>query len=430
MPAPVPLRFSASPAFFANPSLLTQQRPSTCSTSSTTSSRRSTLTFKGPLSAKRLRAPPKNLDPVPPKRAPAKRKTDSRRNKTVPVKASLAGSRQGKVAEGLSAKARGKRKRVEVEDEEKEGSSSSDDDASDEDDPAGDIRPYERPVARSAVQQRWKVLSETAREEIRWELEREARKLLDALPSSSSSRSTQSLSLLLTRYTDEIETLLTTLPVPPLPSALRTGRAKGKGREMDLGLSRSASEMMSRIVTLEHAYEEEQAQITALEKRVEEGRRLLEEEEAALLEFEEAKHPLVRPLLQSRISLTIAQSLRDRSVNLSIPGLKRRRSGGEEDNAAAVAGEAGSKSGRSREWFRPLAFELSGTDERKKGADDEEGGKEEDAGSTSALTRRLERATKVMRKGVKEKRKGRKTSESLTEYLVDFDTRASYDYPV
>lgn len=45
-------------------------------------------------------------------------------------------------------------------------------------------------------------------------------------------------------------------------------------------------------VTLEHAYEEEQAQITALEKRVEEERRLLEEEEAALLEFEEASRKM------------------------------------------------------------------------------------------------------------------------------------------
>ncbi|GAA5950352.1 hypothetical protein JCM10213_005816 [Rhodosporidiobolus nylandii] len=374
------------------------QSVASSSRSGSTRGRRSSLTFKGPAAEKRVRAPPKVVDPIPARRRSSEGKK-KRRSSASSAGSASKGKGKEKASEtgGLSDKARGKRRRVSPEPSSDEEEDEENDDAS-----TAQVRPYERHVARSLVQSRWKTLSEGAREDVRYQAERTARELLDDLPSASSS----SARSLLARYADELDTLLTTLPCPPLPSALRIGRnAKGKGREMEIGYALSARELKKRTTALETAYQHEQAEVDALEAKVEEERRLLEADEAALEMFEGAREklrgaeeeelkakPLVRSLLSSRIPLTNT----DRSNTLGVPGLKAPK---ERRKEGAV----------SRERFRRDDVKTGG--KRKRGDTEGDDDEQEPAEPATATTLRLKRATKELQGLLTERRRGRKTSE-------------------
>ncbi|GAA5821728.1 hypothetical protein JCM11251_000991 [Rhodosporidiobolus azoricus] len=386
--------------------------PSTSSAStSTAKSRRSSLTFKGPTTDKRIRAPPKLVQPQVPKRASSsatssrKGKDTKKRRSSTAVVEDVGPSRVARANEakrGQSSKARGKKRQLEEEEEEDDLDADEDEgnDATDED----------------VVKQKWKILSEGSREDLRWEAEKLGRELLDSLSGSSSRSSAyaQEVQKILSRFADELDSLLLTLPLPPLPSAIkRASKGKGRAGEVDLGWVLDMGEVKSRIAQLDQACELEQAEVDALSARVEEEQRLLEEEESAITTFTEMReklraaesadlaaqssHPLLRPLLTSRLALRDASS--NRSVNLAIPGLSKPRALAKNNSRATV----------SREWLRPDAPPAGpgGGKKKRKRVEEDEAAEEEESGPCATLLR----ATREARRLLQERKKARKTSE-------------------
>ncbi|GAA6038256.1 hypothetical protein JCM8097_003907 [Rhodosporidiobolus ruineniae] len=407
-------------------------RASTSTSSASSTARRSSLTFKGPTTdGKRTRKQTSLIDPIPARRAltlqPKKRRRTSGETSARSSKGKRReeeGNEGGKRKrahkdEGGTSKARGKRRRVEPDEDEDDAEDADEEDgasaseAEDVSSSALKVRPYERHVPRETVKKRWKVLSENAREDLRFEAERKGREDLDTLPASSTSAAHKALSALLTSFTSSLDSLLSTLPVPPLPSSIRIGshhRAKGS-RELELGWLRDRGEVKRRIAKLDEAYEVEQAEVEALEAKIEDERRLLEEAEETLEAFETARdklveveageqetkasHPLLRPLLASRLPLS-SHSL-SHATTLGIPGLR-----------------AAAEKAVSREWVVPGG--VGGTKQRgrgRKGEQEEDGEEASSAGLDfpSLASARLTRAMTEVKGVLKERKRGRKTSE-------------------
>ncbi|BGP00590.1 hypothetical protein NBRC10513v2_006392 [Rhodotorula toruloides] len=217
-------------------------------------------------------------------------------------------------------KKRARKERDEEQDEE---------DSFDADTPS--VRSYTRTVPRAVLATRWTTLSCSAREDLRYEVEQAGRSTLDALGSHSSS-SAQNLKALFSSFADDLDILLSTLPVPPLPSVVASSSKNGKGKQVVLGAKLEEGEMERKISLLETALGADQADVEALSSRVDDEKRLLKREEKLLEQFIEATteardgrkedlerksaHPLVSSLLSTRPSASTSSS-----ASLLVPGL-------------------------------------------------------------------------------------------------------------
>ncbi|EGU11059.1 Proteophosphoglycan ppg4 [Rhodotorula toruloides ATCC 204091] len=173
-------------------------------------------------------------------------------------------------------KKRARKERDEEQDEE---------DSFDADTPS--VRSYTRTVPRAVLATRWTTLSCSAREDLRYEVEQAGRSTLDALGSHSSS-SAQNLKALFSSFADDLDILLSTLPVPPLPSVVASSSKNGKGKQVVLGAKLEEGEMERKISLLETALGADQADVEALSSRVDDEKRLLKREEKLLEQFIEA----------------------------------------------------------------------------------------------------------------------------------------------
>ncbi|GAA5887152.1 hypothetical protein JCM5296_001612 [Sporobolomyces johnsonii] len=172
-----------------------------------------------------------------------------------------------------SAKARGKRKAVEPPSDQH----SVDDRDQDGDDSRPTVLAFERTVASSLVAKSWRPLAADARQELLKLAEDVGIEMLDSLPSTlSSARSKRDLDRLVTSFSSELSTLLTTLLCPPLPASLRP-RSKRTINEVELI---SPAVVEKRTAAAAHSMQTELAQSEALENALETERRRLDEDEA------------------------------------------------------------------------------------------------------------------------------------------------------
>ncbi|GAA5996055.1 uncharacterized protein JCM10292_004919 [Rhodotorula paludigena] len=250
------------------------------------SQRRSSLTFKGPAAPTRSRKPPSVLVPIVPSRplAHAKRRRSStsgahqnRTSRSLPVtKAKRASS--SSQAQQQSARARRPTKRARVPDSDDDDQSSASSDQ--EDDGAASTRPYERRIARQVVAKRWRLLSASARDDVRFLAEHAARECVEeAFPHDSTSKAARALTTTLASFADDLDSLLVSLPVPPVPTVLAR-KHKGKAREVELGVLMREKDLRRKSEELAAALEAEEAIVETLEAKVDEERRLVEQEEA------------------------------------------------------------------------------------------------------------------------------------------------------
>ncbi|GAA6016846.1 hypothetical protein JCM10207_003271 [Rhodosporidiobolus poonsookiae] len=409
------------------------------SSAPSTSKRRSSLTFRGPATSKRIRSAPAVIDPIPARRALASKNNNKKRRRESGTSAAggAAAKKQrgegaakkrapGQGGEKQSTKGKGKQRRAPSLDSDNASGSDSGSDGDGDGEREATVRVYERHIPRATVREQWKRLSSAARDELRWQAEEAVRDTLDELPGPSTSALARETRAVLSRFTDEFDTLLSTLPIPPLPASLRVGQGRsksrahdrGKSKEMELGWLLDAGEMRRRIAILERAAEQEQADVSALEAKIADERAALEADETALAAFESARdtlqaaedaelarktaHPLVAPLLASRLSLSDPSDTR--SNRLSVPGLPN------SDGEGAQASEEREGRGVSRAWgVGGMAGSGKGSKARKRRDDEEEEG--ESADPIAATTRRVEQATAELKPLIRERRKGRKTSE-------------------
>ncbi|BGP34571.1 hypothetical protein JCM10296v2_006393 [Rhodotorula toruloides] len=196
---------------------------------------------------------------------------------------------------------------------------------------APSARSYNRTIPRAVLAARWTTLSSSARADLRYEIEQAGRSTLDALGSHWSS-SARNRTALFASFADDLDTLLSTLPVPPLPSAISSSSKNGKGKQVVLGTKLEEGEMQRKTALLESALEAEQADVEALSSRVEEEKRLLKREEKLLEQFIEAtteardgrKEDLERKTAHSLVSSlfsTRPTAPTSSSASLLIPGL-------------------------------------------------------------------------------------------------------------
>ncbi|BGP50853.1 hypothetical protein JCM10450v2_006779 [Rhodotorula kratochvilovae] len=271
-----------------------------------TAPRRSSLTFKGPAQPTRTRKAPVTVDPIVPRASkPVKKRRRSSGADSVVSRASTSSAgkkgtvvkraanrpkRESGASDASEKKAPAKRRRrpepVEEDEHESEVGSDEGDDAP--------VRAYERRVSRDLVAKRWHLLSSFARDDLRFLVERAGRDALDEVfPTGLSSKAAQGVRKTLASFADDFDTLLTTLPVPPLPTALAgAARGKGKAREVDLGRVMAERELRGKANDLQHALEAEEADVEALQARVDEERSLLEQEETLLADFLSATQQL------------------------------------------------------------------------------------------------------------------------------------------
>ncbi|GAA5853794.1 hypothetical protein JCM8547_007453 [Rhodosporidiobolus lusitaniae] len=363
--------------------------------------RRSSLTFKGPSSSTRVRKPPTIIDPVPERRKSSEGSASGARKKrrvSTESKASTSTSAREREKRNAEEKPAKKKRRRSPSPNSASGSDESDDESTTR------TRPYERHLPRSLVKRTWRVLSEGSREDLRWEAEREGRELLDDLPPARA----KAVQALLSRFNHEFNSLLATLPLPPLPSSIRrASKGKGKIGTVDLGDLVEEDELERRITALEQAYAAEQATVEALGSRLEEEQRLHDRDSATLQAFQFARekleeaesadvaamsnHPLLAPLLSSRVPV----KEENRHETLVVPGLPAPHP---DWNAESKAG------GVSREWFT-----IDGMRKRSSGDGDEEEQEQEE--EPSDLPTRLASRTKLIQRELKERKKGRKLSE-------------------
>ncbi|GJN93608.1 hypothetical protein Rhopal_006665-T1 [Rhodotorula paludigena] len=252
------------------------------------SQRRSSLTFKGPAAPTRSRKPPSVLDPIVPSRplALAKRRRSStggahshRTSRSLPVTKARRAS-AGSQAQPQSARARKPSKRARVPDSDDDDDQSSASSDPEDDGAAASTRPYERRVARQVVAKRWRLLSASARDDVRFLAEHAARECVEeAFPHDSTSKAARALTTTLASFADDIDSLLVSLPVPPVPTVLARN-SKGRAREVDLGVLMREKDLRRKSGELAAALEAEEAIVEALEAKVDEQRRLLEQEEA------------------------------------------------------------------------------------------------------------------------------------------------------
>ncbi|GAA6058339.1 hypothetical protein JCM3770_001977 [Rhodotorula araucariae] len=277
--------------------------------------RTSSLTFKGPAQPTRTRRPPVIVDPIVPRTAkPAKKRPStssaSQKTRTAGKRAPGRPKRESGASDASENQVPAKRRRpqpVDEDDEESDGGvllasgrarSSGLPRSADVSGDLGDApaRAYEHRVSRDVVAKRWRLLSSSARDDLRFLAERAARRAIDEVyPSGPSSKAAQNARKALASFVDDFETLLTTLAVPPLASAL-AGAARGKGtgqaRQVEIGRAMAASELRETVADLQRALEAEEANVEGLQARVDEEQRLLEQDEALLAEFTAATEQL------------------------------------------------------------------------------------------------------------------------------------------
>ncbi|ORY84641.1 hypothetical protein BCR35DRAFT_324731 [Leucosporidium creatinivorum] len=198
-------------------------------------------------------------------------------------------------------KVQGKRKRVEEEDGEDEEPKKR---------RAGPtlVRSVKRVVPASVVAKSWRKLSRAAQAELRNTLEEGALEILSQLDG----KARNDMQELLNQLYEVIEDYLPSLLVPPADASARAAAGQSTKGEVDIPDTDSIAE---KIAAYEAALVPELAEVHALEREIKREQRLLEEDEARLMNFESARqkvetaetkessknmHPLLHDLLDSR----------------------------------------------------------------------------------------------------------------------------------
>ncbi|GAA5896650.1 hypothetical protein JCM8208_004255 [Rhodotorula glutinis] len=255
------------------------------------------LTFKGPANAKRTSKPVVRLDPVVPRirstssttankkrrlstadRADASRSPDkaarraavSEEEKEVPVKK----RKQDKGAEGKGDK-KAPTKRVKTVEASDQGSS-------------GHRVPYEERVSRDTVAKRWLLLSTSTRTELHERAQSATEDVLEEVfVDKATGKSAQAARKALEAFTDEFDTALAALAVPPLPSTLPQalkGKGKSKDGEIDLGKVLDEKTLRDQLASMQDKLAAAEGDAAELELELEKERRLLKRDRARLAE--------------------------------------------------------------------------------------------------------------------------------------------------